>query len=256
MLNFRNRYSSFTVRLLTVWVVIIFIISCDSSTESISQHFDSLPSDLALQEDTPQKYSLSVDYYTNDIYGKLISRMNITAEYTRALPEGKVRWNNVRIAKAQTPEEPFSESELQEYMENFTYIPSGEMLDDSFFKDFPPGIMETRVLIWDMMSIEVWAWNYFDKLKLNEEYKPTPEGETFEMTENVFFHNKDLSLTWIGLSKMNNELSALIHYESLLLFCHSFSIPEFKNSYLFINSIYFFKKTVETILNITFIQSE
>ena len=158
---------------------------------------------------------MTVDYSTNNIYGDLINRMKLIADYTRALPEGKVRWNNVQITKAMTPEEPFSESELQEYMEDFTYKPSAEILNDSFFKDFPPEIMETRVLIWDMMSIEVWAWNYFDKLNLNEVYKPAKDGEIFQMTEAVSFHNKNLKLTWIGLSKMNDELCALVQFESL-----------------------------------------
>lgn len=89
------------------------------------------------------------------------------------------------------------------------------MFDPKFFKDFPPNVMETKVLIWDMLSIEVWAWNYFDKLKLNEAYRPEPGGQTFQLAGGGSFRNRDLKLTWTGVSKMNGETSALLQYESL-----------------------------------------
>ena len=40
----------------------------------------------------------------------------MTGEYTRALPDGKSRWNNVRIAKATAVDQPFTDGELQTYM--------------------------------------------------------------------------------------------------------------------------------------------
>ena len=200
---------------LTMSIFILEWIHCTTSSKNADEYFLTLPREMELKEDTPQKYNLTVDYFTRDIYGQLMSKKRITAEYTRALPEGKVRWNNVRITSAQNPKESFSASELQKYMENFTYKPSDDMLKESFFKDFPPEIMETKVLIWDMVSIEVWAWNYFDKLSLNEAYRPAPDGESFQMAGAGSFQNKDLRLTWLGLSKMNEELCALIQYESL-----------------------------------------
>ena len=215
MINIRDKsFLIFTIVLMMIIFELLFTVSC-STTKSVNQYLLQLPSNLELQEDKAQKYMLSVNYFTRDIYGKLLNKMKITAEYTRALPEGKVRWNNVQITKTLDSTLAFSASELQEYMENFTYKPSGEMLSGTFFKDFPPNTMETKVLIWDMVSIEVWAWNYFDKLNLNEVYNPSPDGETFEMAGAGSFQNKNLSLTWVGLSKMNNELSALIQYESL-----------------------------------------
>ena len=200
---------------LTLFSLVLVITHCTPSPESVDQYLSKLPSDLELTEKIPQKYLLTVDYSTHDMYGQLLSKMQVTAGYTRALPEGKVRWNNVRIARAENPADSLTQGELQEYMGNFTYNPYGNLLDEDFFKDFPATIMETKVLIWDMVSIEVWAWNYFDKLDLNEVYRPAKDGETFQMAGSGTFQNKDLRLTWVGLSKMNNEITALIQYESL-----------------------------------------
>jgi hypothetical protein len=54
-------------------------------------------------------------------------------------------------------------------MENIKYVPSQKMLDAQAFKDFPtsPETVFSRNLIWDMMTIEGFAWNYIDSLELN-----------------------------------------------------------------------------------------
>lgn len=196
-------------------LVLLVLVSCALSSEKIEGYLSELPKNLTLQEDRPQNYLLKVDYYTRDIYGSLTGRTRITAEYSRALPGGLVRWNNVRIARTQDPNSPLSEGELQKYMEGFAYKQSDNTFDPKFFKDFPPDVMETKILIWDMLSIEVWAWNYFDKLQLNKAYRPEPGGQTFQLAGTGSFRNRDLKLTWVGISKMNGETSALLQYESL-----------------------------------------
>ena len=47
------------------------------------------------------------------------------------------------------------------------------MLEADAFKNFPatPENVFARNLIWDMMSIERFAWNYSDSLKLNKPYR-------------------------------------------------------------------------------------
>lgn len=209
-MKFKNSFKLFSIVLL-----FITISGCETAKKSNDLNFDALPSNLVLREDQPQGYTIDVNYTTRDLYGNTLNRMKLTADYIRALNDGKVRWNNVYISKALSPDEAFNEPVLQEYMEDFSYKPSGDMLKDEFFRDFPPEIMETKVLIWDMMSIEVWAWNYFDKLELNTAFQTAPDGEDFQMTDAVSFQNKDLKLTWTGISKINNELAAVIQYESL-----------------------------------------
>lgn len=215
MLHLNRDYLFHSVFLKELFLLLLIAPGCITAQDILGQHPSELPSDLVLQEDIPQKYRLIVDYQTRDIYGNFLEKMQLTAEYTRALPEGKVRWNNVRKTSAVPPQEPFPEGELQEYMEGFTYDPSGDLFSESFFKGFPQGVIETRVLIWDMLSIEVWGWYYYDHLRLNEAYRPLPEGESFDLAGDGSFHNKDQQLTWTGVSEMNGETCALIQYESL-----------------------------------------
>jgi hypothetical protein len=196
-------------------LVLLVLFSCAFSSEKIEGYLSALPKNLSLKESKPQNYLLTVDYYTRDIYGNLAGGMRVTAEYTRALPGGLARWKNVRIAKTEDPNGPLGRGQLQERMQGFTYKPSFDVFDPKFFKDIPATAMEIKVLIWDMLSIEILAWNYFNKLKLNEAYHPDPGGQTFQMAGSGSFRNKDLKLTWVGVSKMNGETSALLQYESL-----------------------------------------
>ena len=196
-------------------LALLTLAPCALSSEKTEGCLSELPKNLSLEESVPQNYLLTVDYYTRDLYGNLTGRMRITAEYSRALPGGRSRWNNVRVAKTEDPDSPLGQGQLQEHMQGFTYKPSAETLDPKFFKDFPTDVIETRVLIWDMLSIEAWAWGYFDKLELNEAYHPQPGGETFQLAGSGTFRNRDLKVTWTGISKMNDETTALIQYESL-----------------------------------------
>ena len=195
--------------------VLLVLASCALPSEKSEGYLSELPKNLSLKESKPQNYLLTVDYYTRDIYGNLAGRMCVTAEYTRALPGGLARWQNVRVAKTEDPNSPLGQGQLQEHMQGLTYKPTGDTFDPKFFKDFPPAAMETKVLIWDMLSIEVWAWNYFDKLKLNEPYRPESGGQTYQLAGSGSFQNKDLKLTWVGISKMNSEACAFLQYESL-----------------------------------------
>jgi len=212
----KHKTTSLLMRgLLTSGFALLLLVPCALSSEKIEGHLAALPKNLSLKESKPQNYLLTVDYYTRDIYGNLAGRMRVTAKYTRALPGGLARWKNVRIAKTEDPNGPLGRGQLQERMQGFTYKPSGDVLDPKFFKDIPATAMEIKVLIWDMLSIEILAWIYFDKLKLNEAYHPNPGGQTFQMAGGGSFRNRELKLTWVGVSKMNDETTALIQYESL-----------------------------------------
>jgi hypothetical protein len=173
-----------------------------------------LPAGLKLNEPGPQRYSFTCDYARLDLSGDLKSKYRVSATYTRGLPGGTVRWNDVRIARAPTASADFPRGEPQAYMEGFSYDESKlkGILDPSFFVGFPDE-MATKTLVWDAFMFEVFAWNYFDKLKLNEPYRLPPES--LKLPGGGAFENKQVELTWTGISKRNGKLCALIAYQAL-----------------------------------------
>ena len=122
--------------------------------------------------DQIQKYRMTAVYTNRDLYGNFTGKTKVTGDYALGLEKGAVRWNNVNIATSDKYSEAFPAGVKQEYMENFLYIPSPAMLNTDAFKDFPAGVESvfSRNLVWDMMTIEEFAWADPDSLELN---KPT-----------------------------------------------------------------------------------
>jgi hypothetical protein len=186
--------------------------------QSVDAGLSHLPTNLKLNEPEPQKYEISFDYIYLDTVGNATGKDRVTAEYLRALPGGKVRWSNVRIAKAKAFDQQFPEGELQKYMEGFTYVLSkrAEMLKKEFFPGFPDNEIKTKNLVWDMHMIEQFAWDHFDKLELNKPYAIQSEPEDVPLAGSGTFQNRQIELTWVGLSKKNNEICALIQYQAFM----------------------------------------
>lgn len=190
-----------------------------SKPTSVNQFLSKLPSELTLRENGPQKYRLTTNWHNRDLSGNATGKFLITGEYTRALGDGRVRWNNVQIAVFQDPTKPDSDTLSQKWMEGFSYKSPDDIAKVDFFKDFPTDetIHLLRTLVWDVVTFEAFAWTYFDKLKLNEVFKPSDfEGFTVQMADWGTLKMKGLRLKWTGISKMNGELCALIQYESFV----------------------------------------
>jgi len=175
-----------------------------------------LPRSLRLQESGPHKYLFTCDYYYLDTLGNLTRKERVTGEYTRGLPEGKARWNNVRIAAAKGFEDGFPDGEPQKYMEGFTYNASGSsnMFASESFPGFPAAEVKTKNLVWDTIAFEDFAWNYFDKLELNSVYRTQSRPEDVPLAGGGTFQNHQIELVWVGISKRNGRICAVIQYRA------------------------------------------
>ena len=206
MKNVIYNYSS-TIRWTIVFLFWVNLFSQHSMAQDagIEQYLKGLPNDLELNEDVPQRYHIVTDYFNKDIFGNFMNKMRVTGDYTRGLDNGIVKWNNVFIASSDGLEKPFPEGEKQEYMENFTYIPSEKMMLESSYENFPQQNVHVKNLVWDMMGIEVFAWMYFDSLKLNESFSATELNEVIEMDGIGTFENKDILVTG-GCGSIGSEI--------------------------------------------------
>jgi hypothetical protein len=201
---------------------ILFILAIVSTThvtvaqkDVLGKYLSALPGDLKLTEKGRQQYKITADYFNGDIFGKFINKTRVTGNYTRGFEDGTVKWNKVEIANGSTREGAFENPVSQDYMENFTYRPSDKMLEESSFRSFPPSSFHSKNLVWDMLAIENFAWTYFDSLQLNTIFRPASTESELLLAGEGSFKNKDIQLTWTGISQMNDELCALIDYRTL-----------------------------------------
>lgn len=185
------------------------------TTVDISEILSSgkLPQSLELKDDL-QKFIVTTEHFNSDIFGTFFNKIRVKGEYTRGLSDGKVKWNNVTVANSVNREAEYPKGNKVDYMENFTYKPSAEMLNPENFKSFTENSAYTKNLIWDMLGIEGFAWSAWNELKLNETYSAVDFNGEVDLAGMGSFENKDIKLIWTGITEQNEELCAVIDYRT------------------------------------------
>jgi len=135
-------------------------------------------------------------------------------------------WNNIRTAHSQDLEGSYPEGEKRHYMENFTYSPSSDILDESFFESVPQADPYMKNLVWDMTGFEVFAWYKWDSLQLNTTYSAKEINSIIDIPGLGTFENKDIQVTWTGITKTNNKICRIIKY-NVMSNPMKFSLPKF-----------------------------
>ena len=171
----------------------------------------SLPQSLELKDEL-QKYVVTTDHFNTDIFANFFNKMRVKGEYTRGLDNGKVKWNNCSVAMAKQRDAEFPAGAPISYMENFSYNVSENMLNAEAFASFGENNAFAKNLIWDMMAIEGFAWSSWDKLKLNEPYSAKNFNGKMDLAGQGSFENKDVQITWTGISVRNGETCAVLEY--------------------------------------------
>jgi hypothetical protein len=212
----KRKLFSITTGILVFSAILIPAV-CYSQKSITKKYLTALPSGKPANDDVLRKYRMTAVYTNLDLYGNFSSKTLIRGDYTEGSRDNTVSWHNVFIAGSADKTEPFSEETKQDYMENITYVPSSGMLETETFRKFPVNAENVfaRNLIWDMMSIEMFAWNYSDSLQLNKRYIiPEIKGE-FNMADIGTYEHAGIQLCWTGISLMDNEICAVIEYRAI-----------------------------------------
>ncbi len=209
-------WKSFIRGILVVMVIMIpGFLNGQNQKTTIKKYLTELPSSAV--KTTLQKYRMTAVYTNRDLYGNFTGKTKVSGDYTWGMENGQVKWNNVRIAGSNNYSEPFQEGKKQEYMENMTYVPSSDMLKEDAFKNFPASAENVlaRNLIWDMSTIEEFAWKYSDSLKLNRKYSLKEGIGEFDMGNIGTYNHNDIQVCWTGISAIGGRLCAVIEYRAV-----------------------------------------
>src|SRR6056297_1681395 len=119
-------------------MVVLFFLTASAAfaqEKMNTEVFKSLPQSLELKDEI-QKYRVVTNHVNSDIFGNFFNKMQVKGDYTRGLEGGKVKWNQVSVAMSMQPEGIYPGGEKLEFMENFTYVPSEEMIQPEKFENF------------------------------------------------------------------------------------------------------------------------
>lgn len=211
----KNLNSGFAGFLISLLIIVPSVLYGQSDKVFLKKYLTELPK-VAVSSKL-QKYRMTAVYTNRDLYGNFTGKQKVSGDYTRGLENGFVSWNSIFISGSNSFSEPFPAGTNQAYMENLKYVPSSKTLEADFFKDFPPTpeAVFAKNLVWDMMAIEGFAWNYTDSLKLNVNYTiPDIKGE-FSMADiGTYMHTK-IQVCWTGISYKNGEICAVIDFRAI-----------------------------------------
>ncbi|MDX9725122.1 MAG: hypothetical protein RBT38_01955 [Bacteroidales bacterium] len=179
------------------------------------KYFASLPA--IKTENFQRSYRMTTIHINRDLHGAFQSKTRVTGDYTRGFSDGHMTWNNVFIAHTDSLEKHFSEGTRQEYIENFSYKPSDNMLSAEAFINFPahPDNVLARNLIWDMMTFETFAWMFWDSLDLNIPYVIRDTGGEFAMAEIGTYKHNVMIICWKGITTIDGQLCAVIDFNAI-----------------------------------------
>jgi hypothetical protein len=185
--------------------------------KSVDECFERQPA-LKFDEKIPQRYTITSTLYNRDMEGNTVSTIQITGKFSRFVESGEVRcrWNDVKMMSSKDTLGEYPDGKPLDYMEGFSYVLSGEILNEDFYKDFPEeDITYMKTLIWDAPWIEV-AYISIDSAEYNKTlFSADLEEKKIKVQNFALLKMKNLKLKWVGISKKNGEICALIEFKSL-----------------------------------------
>lgn len=177
---------------------------------------DRMPNDLKLNSTGVRTYQVTTDYMDYDLMGNFRSKTRVSGQVTTGLPGDSLRWNNIVIAKSMNEESPFPKGEKQIFMENFSYIQDENIVSQAFFEDIPQADFMIKNLIWDVAALYYYAYWNWNKLELNKPYKDQEiNNQEIDLSGAGTFENRSVEVTWMGLSRYQDEICAILKYSTL-----------------------------------------
>jgi hypothetical protein len=166
-----------------------------------------------------QSYRVTLKWQNLDaINGNKFNCNTLKANFTAGLPGDSVRWNNVQMGSAEDfNQKEFDGKELPE-LNNFTYKGVNmDFLRLDFYKNIPAEHIDiARWLVSDAIQMQGLAWYVFDSLEYRKEFIPKVLTNTNIKFQNwVAFSSRYQKLTWNSIAEFNNEICAVIQFESL-----------------------------------------
>ncbi|MCC8197173.1 MAG: hypothetical protein LIP06_00965 [Tannerellaceae bacterium] len=180
-----------------------------SQTVNTSTYLNSLPS-IERDKSQTRSYHMTTDYFDYGLSGEFRVKTRIAGNLT--CKNDSVQWKDVYSSNSKSLNTEFPNGRKVNYMENFKYKQGSEIISADFFmKNLPEADPLVMNLMWDVMGFDVFAYEYWDSLKLNAEFKAIDVNIEMEIAYGTF-ENRDTRITWLGITEINEEVCAILKY--------------------------------------------
>lgn len=203
-----------------LFLVLILSANClYGQKNSIEKYFSKQPSEIKNKSSEFQEYNVILKWQNLDpINSNKFSCNAVNATYMVGLKNGYVGWKNVSQSQVKDFQEAVVNGTEMPSFNNFSYKAiNTDFLKEDFYKDIPAEQHDlAKWLVSDAIQMQSFAWFVFDSLNYNKEFRPKLMDNYDIKFENwVKFTSRYQKIIWSGITKFNNEICAIIKYESL-----------------------------------------
>lgn len=186
--------------------------------QNIDTYFSLKPGDITIHNSTSQEYDVTLKWQNLDaIHGNKINCNAVKATYLIAPKGDVVSWKNVRLAQIKDFQQKDFEGVDLPAFDSFTYNAfDTAFLSEQFYEGIPREQQDlAKWLVSDAVQMQGLAWYVFDSLEFQKEFYPEMLKDYDITFENwVSFSSRYQKLIWSGITKHNNEVCAIVKFES------------------------------------------
>ncbi|MDR0743781.1 MAG: hypothetical protein LBF05_05450 [Tannerella sp.] len=180
----------------------------NAQKENPVNYLSCLPAGLTLDRSVARSYRMTTDYYNFDLKSNFSEKNRLTGSiiYTG----DSALWKDVYYAESDALGAAFPTGIKKNFLQNFKYRPDEKVLTAEFFKNnLPEAAPLIMNLIWDALAFDALAYCCWDSLKLGKEFSPQEMNSEVKLADIGTFENKDIKITWLGITEINNEICAI-----------------------------------------------
>ncbi len=205
----------------TFFLILAFSLMANCSiaqNRHIDKYFKINPSEIKLQNTEIQEYDVTLKWQNLDaISGNKINCNVVKATYVVGLDNDYVGWKNVSLAQIEDfKQTQYKGADLPSF-NDFSYkLLDTAFLKEEFYNEIPVEQRDlAKWLVSDAVQMQGLAWYVFDSLEFNKEFVPKLlENYDVKFEDWVTFTSRYQKLIWSGISKHNDEICAIVKFES------------------------------------------
>jgi len=199
--------------------VFILLTNCSiAPNKSINKYFKINPNQIKPQNEEIQEYDVTLKWQNLDpISGHKMNCNAIKATYRIGLENDSVEWENVSITQIDDFKQTLHKTTDLPSFNGFKYkAKDTAFLSKNFYKDIPADQQDlAKWLVSDAVQMQGLAWYVFDSLAFKETFTPKLlENNDLKFEDWVTFTSRYQKIVWSGISKHNNEICAIVQFES------------------------------------------
>lgn len=203
-----------------LFVTALLLTNCLFAQKSnINSYLTLKPATIKSVKSGIQEYAVTLKWQNLDaINGTKFNCNAVKATYSTGLKNDSVRWKDVSLAQITDFQQKDYKGTALPSFDGFTYqVNETNFLADDFYKSIPLEHRDlAKWLVSDAIQMQGLAWYVFDSLEFNKPYVPKfLSNYDIKFQDWVTFTSRYQKLIWTGITQCNNEVCAVVKFESL-----------------------------------------